>query len=1512
MVRIDITERFAAQRTVNNPALRGKPLHVRAGLPGPSFRLIIGSKVQAGTGDALRRNLDRAIRTGVFKSEFFTQRQAVRTGARVLPGVQRLAPATIRALEKQRVIVPRFETRAGIAVKPRPETFAQRSARLARERRVNIGFGVSVPSPGKVRARELEKVRKFFREKGGPLAVGVTSQQLREPFLEALNILLTPQTFTTNTLDAIGKRLDLEGRRLDKKIFAGTANQAQVNKFNVLVNQFNAKVGKDEARQFREFFRDRPSPLKPQEITASQLQEFIGDIKVEDVVPTFLGGKGVDFVKSGKEFAKTLVDLSKTVTGKAPANLRQLEKTNTGIINAIGNVLGVAFAGFETLRRGTVLGIQEGVKLSGNLGILRKGGVKIFVPDRVLQGLKEAQKIDTIVFTNPLKFIRVSDDGFVFTPRATGEIATTFFELIVVLEKGVFSINKVKAGGKVGQKIANIRITNVRPNISSFANVKVTKLGRLSKLVRAVPEIRAIKIRVGLEVGAFVGRNRTRFLVLQQKAKIKLKPIDEILTSAKDISNAQVKKAVGGVKTVVQDLKNIRTLAVSSRTKKAISLEIRRLTDGIKSITPTFRKRGRFLDFTRFQRFRRVVGDSFKRIGVEVKSLKPSIQVTAKRVKREARLVARDSIRSIQRAYRLEIKKINSSFSILSLPVRSRVRKVFKSVNNVLQDKSLRIRNLLKKTGAKLDTQVIGSIQELEQFLKIQSKRFTDSVKKAGRVVVKKVSDKPSVQDLTFFLKNIKASANGGVKALRRLRKNVSVKIKKDLQVFTDKKSIEIKNFRVGLVKKIRGDLKTPREKRRLIQEIERDARRMDELVKKSRLEAFRKKVNLQKRIGRRLQKVERRKLDSFFKTKKFTQRRAGARLNRRLKKKEKKLSKRIETEKGKLQRIIKKGVVERRLEKRLDKVARRKKGEKKFIKRRAEARLRRRKIVKEQKKQLREFKSSTTELRTARKLEKIQRRKLGLKKFQFRRNLARRNRRIRRKNEKLENRQLRERAIGLSELRLARRLKKVERRKLGVKKFIERRKQARLRRRANAKQARRELRELLSQKRDNQALRLQRKIRNFEAKKIGTPSQEEALRKQLSKQVKIEKQVARLAVEREKIRTGIKLFGKAPRGKRSNAQLLRQFIERDKAISRTIARKPFFREFKPKLGKGERLVKTKTGQVQVVRTDTKQVLKTRTRQVRKQRLKVKQIQRVRVKQVTRSRQQLKLKQKQNARQILLLRGKIRQDVFDLASGKTRLRSNVKARTQLRQGLKPITIPKARATEVTRFRTRQRVRAATRAAIILKPKTILKPRVAPRVAIRPRVARRIVLRQRITPITTLRRVPRVPPFPPVLIPIPGPKVVSFSSIARSKGPFNVIVRQRGKKVKLNRFPLTGSQALAFGGFKVDNAAIRSFFIVKTTGRTRAIKVPRFTPRKFRRPIGNTKLERFFLVERSRFLIDTKGEKREITRKGLAALRRRRLIRKRKRKTKRRVTKRTRRRVRRRKVKRKRRVKRRRK
>lgn len=133
--------------------------------------------------------------------------------------------------------------------------------------------------------------------------------------------------------------------------------------------------------------------------------------------------------------------------------------------------------------------------------------------------------------------------------------------------------------------------------------------------------------------------------------------------------------------------------------------------------------------------------------------------------------------------------------------------------------------------------------------------------------------------------------------------------------------------------------------------------------------------------------------------------------------------------------------------------------------------------------------------------------------------------------------------------------------------------------------------------------------------------------------------------------------------------------------------------------------------------------------------------------------------------------------------------------------------------------------------------------------------------------------------PPFLLPPPLPGI---DSPKKSRAAFDVFIRESSPKgkgkisfFKVSSKPLPKMKALNFGAQLVDESSARTFKIVRR-GITLEKDALSFTrERKFRSPVAMSKLERISFVEKTKSLIDTIGEKKGITAKGLLELKKRR-------------------------------------
>lgn len=135
--------------------------------------------------------------------------------------------------------------------------------------------------------------------------------------------------------------------------------------------------------------------------------------------------------------------------------------------------------------------------------------------------------------------------------------------------------------------------------------------------------------------------------------------------------------------------------------------------------------------------------------------------------------------------------------------------------------------------------------------------------------------------------------------------------------------------------------------------------------------------------------------------------------------------------------------------------------------------------------------------------------------------------------------------------------------------------------------------------------------------------------------------------------------------------------------------------------------------------------------------------------------------------------------------------------------------------------------------------------------------------------------PGVPMLPPVVPP-------SFAGRGRNQDVFNVLVREarpKGKarisEVRVNEKPIPYNKALNVADRYVDETSARTFRLVKV-GRKEVVDDSLFFDEyKYRRAKGASKINPKSFIEKSLYAIDSEGERRSITAKGLKALERKR-------------------------------------
>ena len=139
-----------------------------------------------------------------------------------------------------------------------------------------------------------------------------------------------------------------------------------------------------------------------------------------------------------------------------------------------------------------------------------------------------------------------------------------------------------------------------------------------------------------------------------------------------------------------------------------------------------------------------------------------------------------------------------------------------------------------------------------------------------------------------------------------------------------------------------------------------------------------------------------------------------------------------------------------------------------------------------------------------------------------------------------------------------------------------------------------------------------------------------------------------------------------------------------------------------------------------------------------------------------------------------------------------------------------------------------------------------------------------------TPIPEIR-------IPPPLILLPTrtkslPRMFTGFEPKKQTG-YNAFIKRKGKFQKVTRKPLSKRGALGLGAFLTDKTASASFKVEKTNKRVKKRTNPTINWFKFRKPVkkGKPQTKSNNWIEKRKYRIDSKGEGKEITLKGLTAL-----------------------------------------
>jgi len=137
----------------------------------------------------------------------------------------------------------------------------------------------------------------------------------------------------------------------------------------------------------------------------------------------------------------------------------------------------------------------------------------------------------------------------------------------------------------------------------------------------------------------------------------------------------------------------------------------------------------------------------------------------------------------------------------------------------------------------------------------------------------------------------------------------------------------------------------------------------------------------------------------------------------------------------------------------------------------------------------------------------------------------------------------------------------------------------------------------------------------------------------------------------------------------------------------------------------------------------------------------------------------------------------------------------------------------------------------------------------------------------------------LPPIPiSVTIPRQPPKK-GKPIIPSKKQGYHTYVKEKGRTIKVTKHPLTKRQALGKGVHYTDNTPSRTFYIKKAPKKQELKPEPKYNMTygmyqyKYRKPYKRGKKKSFSpkYIEKTRYAIDTPGEKKGITVKGLQAL-----------------------------------------
>ena len=237
-------------------------------------------------------------------------------------------------------------------------------------------------------------------------------------------------------------------------------------------------------------------------------------------------------------------------------------------------------------------------------------------------------------------------------------------------------------------------------------------------------------------------------------------------------------------------------------------------------------------------------------------------------------------------------------------------------------------------------------------------------------------------------------------------------------------------------------------------------------------------------------------------------------------------------------------------------------------------------------------------------------------------------------------------------------------------------------------------------------------------------------------------------------------------------------------------------------------------------------------------------------------------------------RGALKVSAFMVTKGRVKSvrarkvkRKTVKRKTARRP--KKVTRPKRKTTTK---RTKSITRKVSKRATVRKKVTRPSPRAKPKPRARPRAKRKTP--KRTPPRTPPRRPPRRPPVkkPPVR-PTARDNKFGKRRLKKKVPVFYIKVRRKGKIVNLNQRPLTLSDAKDYLAYNLDHNTIRSGWFEPLSPTRLVVRLPKAIQgyfgrnkrklRPYKVRVGKKKAIRNGYIERTKYILDKRGERKQL-------------------------------------------------